>query len=278
MESKDLFGNAFPKEKTLERKVEQSRKLIKSIINSKDKEFVKKLILGFSGGKDSCVVYDLVMDVDNSIPCYYANTTIDPLGTLPYIKNNFPNVEILYPKESFFQLVKRKGLPTRLTRFCCVYLKEYVGVGKNMFEGIRSEESQKRQGRDYIQCDSRKSYKGGKHIYPIYDWSEKDVWDYIKIRGIKTNPNYIQNGGCMSRIGCVGCPLAGRNQRLREFEIFPKYLNAAKLAIDKGMKTHPQWKLSELTKGDADLAIQWWLSGETMNDFFKVNNNQQTLF
>lgn len=268
----DLFGN---KEKTLECKVEQSLKLIKSITNSKDKDFVSKLCLGFSGGKDSNVVYDLVMEVDNSIPCYYANTTIDPKGTLPYVRDNFPNVEILYPKESFYQLVKRKGLPTRLTRFCCDKLKEYVGVGRNMFEGIRSEESIGRKGRDYIQCDSRKSYNGGKHIYPIYDWTEKDVWDYIKIKGIKTNPNYIQNGGCMKRIGCVGCPMAGKQQRLIEFQLFPKNLESIKRAINIGMNNNPQWKLSQKTSGDADLAIKWWLSNQTIDEFFGKEKVEQ---
>lgn len=253
---------------SLEEKVEKSSKLIKSIIHSKDTEFVNKLILGFSGGKDSCVVYDLVMNIDNSIPCYYANTTIDPKGTLPYIREYYPNVQILQPKESFYQLVKRKGLPTRLSRFCCDKLKEYVGVGKNMFEGVRSEESRKREGRDYIQCDTRPSYKGGRHIYPIYDWTEEDVWEYIRIRGIVTNPNYKQNGGCMSRIGCVGCPLAGKYQRKREFNMFPKNLEAVKRAIAIGMNNNPQWKLTQKTGGDVDKAIEWWFSNQTLTQFF----------
>lgn len=274
----EKLNNLFYKEDCLEKKVEQSKKLIKSIINSKDKFFVSKLCLGFSGGKDSNVVYDLVMDIDNSIPCYYANTTIDPKGTLPFIRENYPNVEILNPKESFYQLVKRKGLPTRLSRFCCDKLKEYVGVGKNMFEGIRSEESLNRKGRDYIQCDNRKSYKGGQHIYPIYDWTEKDVWDYIRIKGIKTNPNYVQNGGCMKRIGCVGCPLAGKNQRLYEFNVFPKNLRAVKRSIQIGMENNPQWKLTKLTNCDSELAIKWWLSNQTLNEYFVKDKNQLSLF
>lgn len=269
----DIFGN---KEfEGLDYKVEKSRMLIKSILNSKDKDFLRKLCIGFSGGKDSNVVYDLIMDIDNSIPAYYANTTIDPKGTFTYVRDNFPNVCIMNPKESFYQLVKRKGLPTRLTRFCCVYLKEYVGAGRNMFEGIRSSESLGRKGRDYIQCDNRKSYNGGKHIYPIYDWSEKDVWDYIKIRGIKTNPNYIQNGGLMKRIGCVGCPMAGVRQRILEFNLFPKNLEAIKRAIKYGMDSHPKWKLTEKTKGDVDIAIKWWLSNKTLDEFFGCKDKYQ---
>lgn len=260
---------------SLEEKVEKSKNLIKVVLNSRNKDFVSKLQLGFSGGKDSNVVYDLVMDIDNSIPCFYANTTIDPPGTLSYIRNNFPNVQVLYPKEGFYSLVRRKGLPTRLGRYCCVILKEYVGVGKNTFEGVRSEESRNREGRDYIQCDNRKSYKGGQHIYPIYDWTEQDVWDYIKIRGIQTNPNYIQNGGCMKRIGCVGCPLAGKKQRAEEFAHFPKYLEAAKNAIHKGMINNPQWKLTKLSNGNPEVAINWWLSRLTMNEYFNQKNHEQ---
>jgi 3'-phosphoadenosine 5'-phosphosulfate sulfotransferase (PAPS reductase)/FAD synthetase len=101
----NLFENT---QTTLEEKVEKSKRFIQKVINSKDKDFTSKLILGFSGGKDSCVVYDLVMDIDNSIPCYYANTTIDPKGTVPYIRNNFPNVEILNPKESLPSYILEK--------------------------------------------------------------------------------------------------------------------------------------------------------------------------
>lgn len=265
----DLFGN---NENSLERKVEQSLKFIKSIINSKNVDFTSRLIIGNSGGKDSTVVMDLVSQIDKSIPSYHANTTIDPIGTIRYIKETYPQTEILNPKDGFYTLVKKKGLPTRLQRFCCERLKEYVGVGMNMFEGIRSQESVGRKNRDYIQCDSRPMYKGGQHIYPIYDWTEKDVWDYINIMGLKTNPNYEINGGCFKRIGCVGCPMAGKYQRIKEFNIEPKKLNAAKLAIGHGMNNNPQWKLSKYTDGNADLAIKWWLSGLTQDAFFKKDN------
>lgn len=252
---------------TLEEKVERSRNLIRQCVESGG-EFASKLIVGHSSGKDSCVVYDLVMDVCNSIPAYYANTTIDPPGTAGFMRREYPQVEILQPKESFIRLVERKGLPTRLNRFCCERLKEYVGIGRNMFEGVRAEESRERQGREYIQCDSRRMYKGGKHIYPIYDWTEQDVWEYIRTRGIKTNPNYRQNGGCMDRIGCVGCPLAGKYQRIREFEAYPRYYESIRKAIGRGMADNPQWKLTQKTDGDSHLAMKWWMSRKTMDEFF----------
>lgn len=248
----------------LEEKIKGSNKIITTVINSMD-----RLCGGFSGGKDSVVVHHLVRQINSDIPFYYANTTIDPAGTVPFIRNNFPDVMILNPKESFYQLIKRKGLPTRLNRYCCEYLKEYVGIGKNMFEGVRSAESKNRQGRDYIQCDSRKSYKGGQHIYPIYDWTDEDVWEYIEHYNLPIAPSYKKAGGCMDRLGCVGCPLVSRKgARQSEFDVYPKYFDATKRAIGIGMANNPQWKLSKLTGGDSELAMKWWLTGKTMNEYF----------
>ena len=45
--------------------------------------------------------------------------------------------------------------------------------------------------------------------------------------------------------------------------------DAINKAIGKGMSKNPQWKLTQLTEGISDLAMNWWLSGKTMNDYFK---------
>lgn len=93
---------------------------------------------GNSGGKDSAVVDHLLQRADIPYKSFYANTTIDPPETIPYLKKYYPHTEILKPNETFLQLTERKGLPTRLARFCCEILKEYGSVGKQVFEGVRS--------------------------------------------------------------------------------------------------------------------------------------------
>lgn len=236
-------------------------KLIKKIAES-----TGELFAGNSGGKDSAVLDHLLQKSEIDYSSYYCNTTIDPIGTIRHIRENYPHTKILQPKETFYQLVERKGLPTRLCRYCCEYLKEYGSVGKNVFEGIRSEESTKRQGRDYIQCDTRSWQKGAKHFYPLYDWKEKDIYDYIERNDIKLAPCYSMG---LSRLGCVGCPqVRKRGQRIKEFELYPKYLVQIKKSIKRGMENNPQWKLTQLTDGDENKAIDWWLSGKTMNEFF----------
>lgn len=65
--------------------------------------------------------------------------------------------------------------------------------------------------------------KGDITASPIYEWSEYDVWNYIKTRGLSYNPLY--NKG-YKRVGCVGCPLGNRRSMLKEFADFPTYKKA----------------------------------------------------
>lgn len=243
---------------------EKAIEFILTVRKSTDEE----LYSGNSAGKDSAIVDWLLQKSGITYHSFYCNTTIDPKGSIRHIRENYPHTEILQPKESFYKLVERKGLPTRLNRYCCEFLKEYGSVGKIVFEGVRSAESSNRTGRDYIQCDNRKWQKGSQHVYPIYDWTDEDVWGFIKDKNIKLAPAY-SNG--LNRLGCVGCPQVSRKgAREKEFELYPRYLIEIKKAIAKGMRANPQWKLSCATGGDEELAIQWWLSGKTMNEYFGV--------
>ena len=70
-------------------------------------------------------------------------------------------------------------------------------------------------------------------------------------------------------MGCVGCPQVSRKgARESEFRLYPKYFTAIRLAIKEGMENNPQWKLSILSKGDSYIAMVWWLSGKTMDEYF----------
>ena len=231
-----------------------------------------ELYAGNSGGKDSAVLDKLLQMSGIDYHSFYTNTTIDPPGTIAHIRKYYPHTEILQPKKTFYQLVEKKGLPTRLNRYCCQLLKEYGSVGKMVFEGIRSAESRKRQGRDYIHSDTRSWQKGAKHIYPIYDWSDDDVWGFIKKHKIKLPPHYQHS----ERLGCVGCPLIGSKHRKKEFAMYPRFYSTIKAAIERGMRNNPQWKLTSATDGDSELAMQWWLSGKTMAEFFNQYDFEKT--
>nr|WP_321453572.1 phosphoadenosine phosphosulfate reductase family protein [uncultured Carboxylicivirga sp.] len=224
------------------------------------------LFSGNSGGKDSAVLEDLLQRSGINYTSQYTNTTIDPKGTIKHIRDYYPHTNILQPKLSFYQLVEKKGLPTRGRRFCCEVLKEYASIGRMNFEGVRSEESNNRANRDYIQCDTRSSMKGAKHLYPIYDWRLNDIYEYIDKYNIPLAPAYSKG---LHRLGCVGCPLVRKKgQRVKEFLLYPKYYTAIKKSIQKGMDNNPQWKITCATDGDSELAMHWWLSGDTIEEYF----------
>lgn len=79
---------------------------------------------------------------------------------------------------------------------------------------------------------------------PIFEWTFSDVWDFIHDRNIPYNPIYDPPYN-YERCGCVGCPLGGRNNQLKEFHDFPAYkqlyINAFQRMVDKrkedGLKT-----------------------------------------
>lgn len=226
------------------------------------------LYAGNSGGKDSAVMDYLLQESGIKYISQYSNTTIDPPGTIGHIRKYYPHTEIIQPELSFVQLLEIHGFPTRLKRFCCQYLKEINGAGKSTFLGIRAAESRKRAGQDPIMCDTRSWMQGAQKIYPIYTWSDKDVWDFIELFDIPLAPCYHKGS---TRLGCVACPLASPRERAFELGLYPRFYNIYKKAIEKGMQIHPQWLIAIITKGDGDEAMRWWLSGKMLNEYYKTH-------
>lgn len=103
----------------LQKKIDQSIRLLQSV----QKRYDGEIELAYSGGKDSDVILQLTKEAGIRYRAIYKNTTIDPPGTIAHVKEM--GVEILRPKENFFQLIAKKGFPSRFSRFCCEALKEY---------------------------------------------------------------------------------------------------------------------------------------------------------
>ena len=203
----------------LQRKVDRAVKLIQQA--GRDGMEVE---VAYSGGKDSDVILELARMSGIEFRAIYRNTTIDPPGTIAHVKAN--GVEILRPKQTFFQLIEQNGFPNRFMRFCCRYLKEYKVLDRCIM-GVRKAESTKRAARYNEPTECR--FYGSKrdHVeafYPILDWSDQDVVDFITARGIKLHPLYYREDGSIDpkrRLGCMCCPLASRRKRLMEFKEHP---------------------------------------------------------
>lgn len=198
--------------------------------------------VSYSGGKDSDVILELTKMAGIPYEAIYKNTTIDPPGTVAHAKEM--GARIIRPKQTFFQLMEKRGVPHRFARFCCEVLKEYK-VHDRAIQGIRREESTKRSQR-YKEPEVCRLYPKGEkaRVYlPILEWTIDDVARFIEERGIKLAPAYYDDRGCVHydrRLGCIGCPLATEWKRREQFQQYPGLLRQWIKHATKFYEKHPE--------------------------------------
>lgn len=200
--------------------------------------------------------------------------------------------------KTMWNLIVKKGMPPlRIARYCCSELKEAGGKGKVTVTGVRWAESTRRKGNaalveflakpkstqkladelgaDYDitrqgsvvmnddNAESRRMvelcYRTRKTLVnPIIEWTDEDVWEFLKHYGCRSNPLY----GCgFKRIGCIGCPMAGHEMRRFEFERYPTYKTAYIHAFDRMVKRRLERGLpvyDETNSGET--TFNWWLN------------------
>lgn len=224
----------------LKKKVDFAIKLLQSIPQDGDIE------VSYSGGKDSEVILELAKMASIPYRAIYKNTSIDPPGTITHCKSK--GVEVLAPTINFFDLVKKKGCPTRRARFCCECLKEYK-VCDRAVQGIRRSESIKRAKR-YHEPEVCRTYPKGQkaRIYlPILEWTDDDVAEFIAERGIKCHPLYYDEQGNFHverRLGCIGCPLKSDNGKA-DYVRYPKLLKQLIKSLQIFIDNHPNSKTTK---------------------------------
>lgn len=191
-------------------KINSSMDLIRKSLENKTNP-----VIAFSGGKDSLVVLDLVRRIKPETEAVFCNTGNEYKETVKYV-HMLENITELHPKKGFWQCVEEYGLPQMKSKAkrhgnqCCNWLKEkpaeeyYKASGADLiFTGLTSAESRnrmmmlKRMGPVYF-AKKEKLWK----CHPIHDWTEKDVWDYIKLRKLDYNPIYDLG---IFRCGCRFC-------------------------------------------------------------------------
>ena len=209
-------------DKALQKKTDRAIRLLKAA-EKKAAEVGQPVEICYSGGKDSDVILELARMADIKYRAIYKNTTIDPPGTIKHVKEM--GVEMIQPKQTFCELMNKKGWPSRHVRFCCSELKEYKILDYAVL-GVRREESAKRK-QLYKEPESCRIYNPKEKVrqyYPILDWTLEDVKTFLTEREIKCAPVYYDEQGKFHperRLGCMCCPLANRKQRIRDFKKYP---------------------------------------------------------
>ncbi len=189
----------------------------------------KKVFVGFSGGKDSVVTARLVEMADLDHMLCYTNTGIEPPAVVKFVREKYPHCRIVRPKESFWKMIPKRNPPLFHAKWCCTSLKKEPSRKidiKDRVMGIRAEESLRRKDYSRIEYFKRQDYT---YYYPILDWKEWQVWEFIKMQNLEVPPLYHK----FDRLGCVVCPC--RRTKIHDMwkEEHPGYYKAFESAVRK---------------------------------------------
>ena len=257
------------------------------------------LVITDSGGKDSSVCKELALRSGIPFEVMHNHTTADAPETVRFVRSEakrFEDLGIKYTinmptykgkRTSMWGLIPQKLMPpTRLVRYCCSVLKETGGAGRFIATGVRWAESNSRKNNRgiYEKISSAKEnriilnndnddkrmlfencrLKSKRVVNPIVDWKDEDVWQFLDDAKKPINPLYSE-GWC--RVGCVGCPMAGKKGRETEFLRWPKYKDLYIKAFDNMLeerrrrgKLDGSWRIG-VTGRDV---YNWWMEYDVL--------------
>ena len=148
----------------LDEKVAQARKALRLAAEMSRTYYGDKLVLTYSGGKDSDVMLHLALSclTADDFEVINSHTGIDAPPTVKHIRNTFEKLNKdgikatihipRYPDGKQISIrsliVKNVYPPTRTARYCCKYLKETSVPNRLCALGVRGAESSNRKGRD----------------------------------------------------------------------------------------------------------------------------------
>ena len=248
------------------------------------------LVVTDSGGKDSQVVKELALRSGIPFEIQHNHTTADAPETVRFVRSEakrFEELGIKYTvnlptykgkRTSMWNLIPQKLMPpTRLMRYCCSVLKEGGGAGRFITTGVRWAESSSRKNNRGIyeklgstranniilnndNDDKRMLFencrlKAKRVVNPIVDWTDDDVWAFLDDVNSTINPLYCRG---FKRVGCIGCPMAGRKGQEAEFGMWPEYRVLYIKAFDRML-------LERERRGKTDGT---WRAGTTGRDVF----------
>lgn len=227
--------------------------------------------LAYSGGKDSDVIKHIAKKINLKVKIVHSFTTIGAKAQIRYVLKQRKDIEIIYPKKSFYQLVEEKGLPTRMRRWCCEHLKHYYGKGKLTITGVRKDESSDRfeRTKEYQEFGGKTKRVMIRTVNPILNWTDKDVWNYINQEKITYNELYDKG---YKRIGCVGCTLAKKYQREREFKENPGVRKAIINSYSVYLKKQEAKGITNGFKNALD-GFTWWMGQDKIKTYLTKTKN-----
>ena len=209
----------------------------------------------------------------------------------PDVSRDIPHDKDGAPVTMWNLIPKSLMPPTRLVRYCCKALKESAGDGRITLTGVHWAEStnrKKNQGiatiykfassaerEEFLAAGFLQTDRGGvvltsdneeareivetcyrrskTVINPIIDWTDEDVWEFIKEQKISYCGLYDEG---YARLGCIGCPMS--SNAWKELERYPKYKAAYLRAFGRMLEERKSRGLEVQWKTPEEVML-WWL-------------------
>jgi phosphoadenylyl-sulfate reductase (thioredoxin) len=198
-----------------------------------------KIAVSTSFGKDSMVIMHMALKIKPDIPMFTLNTGYEFSETLEFMEKivsewnlNFreytPDISILELEEKYGKDFYLKDPGT-----CCTLLKvnptKKALVGLNAWiTGLRRDETEFRKTIGILE-----EFEGADivKINPLANWTEDQIWDYIRKNDIPYNPLYDKG---FRSLGCEPCSRAGK---LGQFERAGRWTGTEKEGGECGIHT-----------------------------------------
>ncbi len=194
---------------------------------------------------------------------HYSVTTIDPAPVIYNLRENYPHTVFDKPKMPLLKKLIVSGYPDAERRWCCAMYKERGGSGRLCALGLRRDEGTNRSNRKFVEICYQDPTK--RMINPILTWSEEDVWEYIHENNLPYCKLYDEG---FKRLGCIGCPLKNKKERVFDFERFPRWRRAFIRAFQRRMEyqrsggARGKVLKNAYRWGSGEEAFEWWLNSE----------------
>jgi phosphoadenosine phosphosulfate reductase len=180
-------------------------------------EFEGKLAFGSSLGAEDQVITDMIAKIDKATKIFTLDTGRvfpETYDTVQQSNEKYGiNIEVYFPNsEKVERMVNEKGInlfyqSVENRRLCC-QVRKIEPLQRAMTNvdvwvtGIRREQSITRLLTEIVELDSS---TGKIKVNPLVDWTEEDVWNYIRENQVPYNTLHDQG---FPSIGCQPCTRA----------------------------------------------------------------------